>query len=83
MKIGEQILWNAVHHLRNMQDLLSDGKTPCERRFGESFKGPIIPIGAMVEYHPISVRDLSRLHQFGQKVLLGFFLGYEFVARGI
>ena len=24
-------------HLRNIQDLLSDGKTPCERRFGEPF----------------------------------------------
>ena len=29
--------------LRNIQDLLSDGKTPHERRFGEPFKGPIIP----------------------------------------
>ena len=27
--------------LRNVQDLLADGKTPCERRFGESFKGPM------------------------------------------
>ena len=31
-------------YLRNVQDLLADGKTPYERRFGESFKGPIIPI---------------------------------------
>ena len=30
-------------YLRNVQDLLSDGKTPYERRFGQSFKGPIIP----------------------------------------
>ena len=30
--------------LRNIQDLLSDGKTPYERRFGEPFKGPIIPL---------------------------------------
>ena len=27
--------------LRNVQDLLSDGKTPYERRFGKPFKGPI------------------------------------------
>ena len=26
-------------YLRNIQDLLSDGKTPYERRFGEPFKG--------------------------------------------
>ena len=27
-------------YLRNIQDLLSDGKTPCERRFGMPFNGP-------------------------------------------
>ena len=32
--------------LRNIQDLLSDGKTPYERRFGMLFEGPIIPFGA-------------------------------------
>ena len=39
--------------LRNIQDLLSDGTTPCERRFGMPFYGPVIPFGTMVEYHPI------------------------------
>ena len=29
-------------YLRNIQGLVSDGKTPYERRFGEPFKGPII-----------------------------------------
>ena len=61
-------------HLRNVQDLLADGKTPYERRFGESFKGPIIPFGALVEYLPIAARDQARPHQFGKKVLPGFFL---------
>ena len=37
----------------------------------------------MVEYHPISTRDQSRLHQFGKKVLPGIFLGYELIAGGI
>ena len=32
-------------YLRNVQDLLSDVKTPYERRFGEPFKGPVIPFG--------------------------------------
>ena len=41
-------------YLQNTQDLLSDGKTSYERRFGEPFDGPVIPFGAMVEYHPIS-----------------------------
>ena len=67
-------------HLRNIQYLVSDGKTPYERRFGKPFTGPIIPFGAMVEYHPISAEDLSRLHQFRPKVLPGIFLGYALYA---
>ena len=34
----------------------------------------------MVEYHLISAEDLSRLHQFGPKVLPGIFFGYAFHA---
>ena len=69
--------------LRNVQDLLRDGKTPYERRFGESFKGPVILFGAMVEYHPISTRDQSRLHQLDKKVLPEIFLGYALITGGI
>ena len=56
-------------YLRNTQDLLYDGKTPYERRFGMPFNGPVIPFGAIVERQPISAKDTSRLHQFGPKVL--------------
>ena len=63
--------------LRNVQDLLADGKTPYERRFGEPIEGPVIPFGAMVEYHPISARDQVRLHQ------LAIFFGYAKIAGGI
>ena len=44
-------------YLRNVTDLLSDGKTPYERRFGQPFKGPIIPFGSLVEYHPMTAKD--------------------------
>ena len=37
----------------------------------------------MVEHHPTSPKDLSRLHQFGPKVLPGKFLGYVLSAGGI
>ena len=37
----------------------------------------------MDEYHLVSAKDLSRLHQFGTKVLPGTFLGYVFVAGRI
>ena len=56
---------------------------PHERQFGEPFKGPIIPFAAMIEYHPTSLRDQSRLHQFGKEVLRGIFLGYALIAGGI
>ena len=70
-------------YLRNVTDLLSDGKTPCERRFGQPFKGPIIPFGSLVEYHPTTAKDWTRIHQFGKKVLPGLFLGYALYVEGI
>ena len=70
-------------YLRNVTDLLSDGKTPYERGFGRPFKGPIIPIGSLVEYHPSTAKDQSRIHQFGKKVLPGLFLGYALYAGRI
>ena len=70
-------------YLRNLQDLLSDEKTPCERRIGKPFKGPIIPFGSLVEYYPFSAKDQSRIHQYGKKVLPGLFLVYALYAGGI
>ena len=70
-------------YLRNVTDLLSDGKTPYERRFGQPFEGPIIPFGSLVQNHPITAKDQSRIHQFGKKVLPGLFLGYALYAEGI
>ena len=37
----------------------------------------------MVEYHPITAKDQSRIHQFGKKVLPGLFLGYALHAGGM
>ena len=67
-------------YLRNVTDLLSDEKTPYERPFGQPFKGPIIPFGSLVEYHPITAKDQSRIHQFGNKVLPGLLFGYALYA---
>ena len=69
-------------YLRNVTDLSSDGKMPYERRFGQPLNGPIIPFGSLVEYHPITAKDQSRIHQFGKKVLPGLFLGYALYAEG-
>ena len=72
MKSVGQDPWESYCHLRNVQDLSSDGETPCERRCVELFSGPIIPFGAKVESHLISTEERARL-QFGKKVLSGFF----------
>ena len=42
-----------------------------------------MPFGSLVEYHPITAKDQSRIHQFGKKVLPGLFLGYALYAGGI
>ena len=70
-------------YLRNVTDMLSDGKTPFERRFGKPFTGPIIPFGSLVEYHSFTAKDQSRIHQFGKKILPGLFLGYALYSGGI
>ena len=70
-------------YLRNVTDLLFDGKTPYERRFGQPFGGPVIPFGSLVEYLPFTAKDQSRIHQFGKKVLPGLFLGYALYTGGI
>ena len=48
--------------------------------FGQPFKEPIIPFGSLVEYHPITVKDQSRINQLGKKVLPGLILGYALYA---
>ena len=53
--------WWADSMECSVQDLLSDGKTPHERRFGKPLTGPIIPFDSLtlVEYYPISAKDQS------------------------
>ena len=59
--------------LRNVVDILHDGITAYQRRFGQPFRGPIIPFGAEVEYYPINPADKKKLHTFDQKILTGVF----------
>ena len=49
LQSGQDEKWGADSmecycYQRNIQHLLFDGKTTWERRFGEPFKGPVIPI---------------------------------------
>ena len=60
VKVGGQIPWNAIPVCEMSQISHLMGRTPYERRFGQPFKGPIIPFGSLVEYHPITAKDQSR-----------------------
>ena len=84
MKAGVQILWNVTPVCETLQILYQMGRRPMKDVVGnQPFKGPIIPFGSLVEYHPITAKDQSRIHQFGKKVLPGLFLGYALYAGGI
>ena len=50
LQSGSDEKWRAdslacCYYLRNVQDLLADGKTLYEKRFGEPLKGPVIRFG--------------------------------------
>ena len=63
-------------YLRKVHDTMADGKTASEKRYGKTSDGPSIPFGTLVEYIPITAKEKSRIHQFGQKTLKGIFSGY-------
>ena len=83
MKVGGQILWNVTPICETSQIYHLMGRRPMKDVLGEPFEGPISPFGSLVEYHPISSKDQSRIHQFGKKVFPGLFLGYALYAGGI
>ena len=74
MKVGGQILWNVTPICETSQIYYLMG------RRGQPFKGPIIPFGSLVECHPVTAKDQSRIRQFGKKVLPRLFLGYALYA---
>ena len=69
--------------LRILQISYLMGKLRMRDVLGNHLKRPIIPFGSLVEYHPITAKDQSRIHQFGKKVLPGLFLGYALYAGRI
>ena len=69
--------------LLNIQDFLSDGKTPYARRFGEPLKGPIIHLVRLSNitlFLPKTCRDSTNS---GKNVLTRILLGYVLYAGGI
>ena len=74
MKIGGQMLWNVTPICEASQIYCLMGRRPVRGDSECHVKDQIVPFVAMVEYHPITANDLSRLHQFGKKVLPGISL---------
>ena len=72
-----------ISHLKNaeLEQKYGADSTKCYCYLRHIHKGPDMLFGAVVECHPISLKDLSRLHQFRKTVLPGLFLGYALVAR--
>ena len=50
---------------------------------GNHLKDLLFHFGSLVEYHPTTAKDQSRIHQFGERVLPGLFLGYASYAGRI
>ena len=67
MKVVGQILWM--------------GRRPMKVVLGNHSKD-LLFLGSLNEYHPITAKDQSRIHQSGKKVLPGLFLGYAIYAGG-
>ena len=79
MKVGGQNPWNVTLICETSQIYYLMGRRPMKDVLG-NHGGPIIPFGSLVEYHPITAKDQSRIYQLGKKVLPGLFLGYALYA---
>ena len=82
MKIGGQIPWNVLLTCETFKISYLMGRLHMRDDLGSHLKGPIIPFGSLVEYHPKTAKDQTRIHQFGKKVLPGLFLGCVLYAGG-
>ena len=56
---GGRIPWGVTVICETFKISCLLGRHPYERRIGVPFNGPVIPFGAMAEFHPISDKDLS------------------------
>ena len=83
MKVGGQILWNAIPICETSQTCCLMGRRPMKDVLGSHLKDPLFLLVHLLSLPPLSAKDQSRIHQFGKKVLPGLFLGYALYAGGI
>ena len=70
-------------YLRNVRDLLSDGRRLMKDVLGNHLKDRLFHFVHWLSIIPTTAKDQSRIHQFGKRVLPGLFLGYALYAGGI
>ena len=66
----------------NIQDKLTDTRSPFDKRCALLLMIPIIPCGTTDVFNTISTKDKSRLHQFGTKMLPGICIGFTLNSGG-
>ena len=64
-------------YLRNIHDVVHDGKTPCELRRGVIFDGYPLPFWCAVDYKPHAKRGTADHQKFDISTRLGIFMGYH------
>ena len=79
MKVGGQILWNVTPICETSQIYCLMRRRPMKDVFGQPFKGPIIPFGLLVEYHPVTAKDLVKNPSIWKESLTWIVLRIRFV----
>ena len=75
--------YNVIPVCETSQIYYRMGRRPMKDDLEKFFKKePFVPFGSLVEYHHITAKDQSRIHQFEKKVLLGLFFEYALYVRG-
>ena len=82
MKNGGRIPWNGTPICETFKISCLMAKHLVRGGLEYDFKGPVIPFGAMVEYHPI-LKTCRNCISSAREVLPGIFLGNALYARGI
>ena len=68
--------------MRNVCDVVREGKTAYQLRHDAEFGGQLLPFGCLVHYHPSSVRERDARPKFGSRMTEGIFVGYQINSGG-
>ena len=67
MKIGGQIPWNVTPICETSHIYYPMGRRPMKDVLGNHLKDRLFHLVHWFEYHPITAKDQSRIHQVGKE----------------